>query len=101
MLSLAHMVEEFTREELEILDEMHAQLEQMHKLLDHQHAQFMAQLKHQRITNIARLDRLDQLIAQLSTCGKNSSIEVTSTNSIASIFSMGVVDSMTNPAVKE
>ena len=59
------MAEEFTPEELEILDEMHAQLKQMHQILEHQHAQFMAQLECQHVNEMAHFDRLDQLLAKL------------------------------------
>ena len=97
MLSLAHMAEEFTLEENEILDEMHAQqLQQMHQILERQHAQFMDQMERQHITDMARFNRLDQLKAKLLVSGKSSSLEITSTKSIVSKFPKGVTNPIPN-----
>ena len=55
VLSLAHMAEEFTLEDLANLDNIHAQLRRLSRILEQQH-----------VRDMARFDHLDRLLAQIT-----------------------------------
>ena len=97
------MAEELTPEELEILDEMHAQLKQMTQLLERQNAQLRAQLEHQRVTDMARFDRVDRLLAQLTqsmtSVKENPGKPVNSSSTGENNLSSEVASSVANHAV--